>query len=188
VELVEGNARGGEIVHQAGEIAGETRRIGSGSGDEERLTRADLQNIAADRLAPGERQLRQLKMAREARDRLREDKEIGIRLGGNSEQVILLVDIADGADDGKDRRLAAELRDEDLAECADGAARRQQDGKIGEGQRVRGGEIDEAARKDRIGQRREKRRAGRDVEDSGAGPPGVHRLMRRCRRSTIPLR
>ena len=61
------------------------------------------------------------------------------------------------------------LRRQERREGARGAARRQVDGGLGEGGRVAAEPVEDAAARQRIGERRQERRAGRNREDAG-GP------------------
>ena len=114
-----------------------------------------LEELAANGAAPGERQSRQRELARQAARSPAAAPAGRHRLSTPVEEMILLVDVADRADDGQDRRLAAEPLDEHLAEGADGAAGGQEDGDVGERQRIAAvGSGDQAAGEERIGERR----------------------------------
>ena len=82
--------------------------------------------------------------------------------------MVLLVDIADRQDARQDRRPAAEPLDQRLAESPDRAAGRQEHGRIGERQRIGRGKRREAPADERVGERRQERRAGGDGEDARA--------------------
>ena len=114
---------------------------------------------------------------------------VGARASTAGEKMVLLVGIADRADDGQDRRVAAQPCDQRLAEGADGAPGGQEDGDAGKRQRVvpEVGNGAEAAIEHRLGENGEKRCAGRDGEDV-RGRSAIVSVRRRCRRSTSPPR
>ena len=52
------------VVHQPGEVGGEPGGVGGGGGDEQRLAGREVEQVAADGAAPGERQFGQRELAR----------------------------------------------------------------------------------------------------------------------------
>ena len=94
------------------------------------------------------------------RDGRRQRQPVGGRLDRGVEEVVLLVDVADRPDDGKDRRRTAEPRDHRLTEGAHGAPGGQQHRHAGERQRIARIEGKQPAGEQRLGQCGEERRTG----------------------------
>ena len=174
------------VVHQSGEVGGETGRIGRRGGNEERFARPEGQQLAANGAAPGKGQSGQRQLPRELRDRRGQHQPVRLGFRRWAEKMILFVDVADRTDRRQDRRVAAEAFGHHRAQRPDGAARRQENGHVGERQRIAGvRRRRQTTGKNRIGEGRQERRARRNGEE----PWRIARhgaVRRRCRRSSSP--
>ena len=68
----------------------------------------EAEQLPANGATPGERQLGEGELPRQAADRRRQHQLLGPRRDTRIEEMLLLVDVADRPDDGQDRRVAAE--------------------------------------------------------------------------------
>ena len=171
-ELVPRNVLGREPVHETLEIAGEADRVRGRGGHEERRAVGELQPRPIDRLGPELNKPGQDQPPLEHGDRRGQrlgPLEGGIVGGGAGEREFGIVRLAERHDARQQLRPAIALRRQQRREGARGAARRQVDNGLGEGGRVAAEPVEDAAARQRIRERRQERRAGRNREDAG-GP------------------
>ncbi len=167
VEPVPGHAAGGHVVHQASEIIGERERRRRIAGNERRF----VFPVRGDAAGPLEHQLRQQHAAFEPADRR---WQIERRTGKRTarclcESDLVLVDVSDGDDAGKDRCAGSGHVEEDIAYEPAGPPRRQIERGTGQCERIMsGGKTRHQGSVDqRADQRRHERRRGRNGEDAG---------------------
>ena len=169
-ELVPRNVLGREPVHETLEIAGEADRVRGRGGHEERRAVGELQARPIDRLGPELDEPGQDQPPLERGDRRGQRLgalEGGIVGGGAGELEFGIVRLAERHDARQQLRPAIALRRQQRREGARGAARRQVDRGLGEGGRVAAEPVEDAAARQRIRERRQERRAGRNREDAG---------------------
>ena len=126
VELVPGHTAGGHVVHQASEIIGERERRRRIAGNERRFVLL----VRGDAAGPLEHELRQQHAALEPTDRRWQiERRTGQRTArGLRESDLVLVDVSDGDDVGKDRCAGSGYIEEDIAYEPAGPPRRQIEG------------------------------------------------------------
>ena len=157
-------ARRLHLVDQAGEVARQPERIGR-RGRNDDLLLEERRHMRRQPAFPFLHQRGERQHAVEIGDR-RGDVERG--RAGRIDQRELLVELAERADRRQDGRTAGRLLHEDRAQRAGGAAGRQIDGDGGKRERIAVGAKagHQFAGGQRVGQRRQEGRAGRDGKNA----------------------
>ena len=188
-DLAPGQALDGERVHQPFEISGERHRVGRGGGHEEGHLVVDGKQLAVHRLRPFLDEAGQDQAALQGGNRGMQQLFRRLQQGLGGEVEFRLVGLAQ-RNHPRQQGRPAQARRQHRRERPHGALGRQVERDGGQREGIAAllrDPADEPARDERLGERRQKRRAGRDREDAGGGDRGHSRRRKpdvgRARRS-----